>query len=128
MGGSSAVNIQHWRQHGDNIADCTPSELRSIELKSEAVKDLTEVEIASLCAAYVVRYDDRRVEAFSKLKERVLSVLKKNEIDGALMADRDVVSSSVLTNLVVNALKNDEQGEVSFGAEGKIKQFFNALN
>ncbi len=105
-----------------------PSELKTVELTATTIEKMDVMEIATLWAAYIVRYADSSPEKFSNCRDRLYHVMEENDLDGALIVDRSAISLADISKTVVDGLQNDGKPKMTVGIVGKVKQFLNSIS
>ncbi len=105
----------------------SPKQLKEFNLTGSIIERLDPIEIATLWASFLVRYDDNQMDRFLKFRNRICCVLEAEDIDGSILLDHKVRSTTAVAQRIAHGLKEDGYGDVSFGVEAKLEQFLNSI-
>ncbi len=84
-----------------------PSELKTIDLTPVAIEKMEMREVATVWAAFYVRYNDVSLDIFSSFRDRIFRVMEENDLDESFLVNRNDVLLTVLVNIVLDCLQRE---------------------
>lgn len=125
---SEAETSNDWRKQFE-LCSWTLDELAEFELEKNKVEKLRSNSAAILLSAFVCRYDMENEEKFKGLSTALTECFRYHDIDGLVLSDRNVISTTDLADMIVDYLKGKyKELSKDLLLKGKIKAFINKFH